>query len=321
MDHAFKWIENRGLCREQDYPYHAKAGICALNCAPVVQVTGFTDVPSSDEAALQAAVAQQPVSVAIEADQPAFQFYKSGVFTKACGTKLDHGVLVVGYGSENGSDFFLVKNSWGNTWGEKGFIKLARNIGVPEGQCGVAMVPSYPTAHVIQKNDVIQTPPNDVTLDSSAIIETCAEVTTCVVHFTSLSVTPEAPKRGKPIHFAGTGMINKAFGNSTFDLQVRLAGEEVFAHTGSMCGDTHIPLPLHLGHINVHGFQCPVPHGKFDNVAVDVNLPIIAPSGNYEIRITSSDNSDQLFCINVKLDLTSSEEELVSSTGGVYEIM
>ena len=92
------------------------------------------------------AISQQPVSIAIEADQRDFQLYKSGVFTGKCGTTLDHGVLVVGYGSENTNDYYLVKNSWGPTWGEAGYIKLGRgpqyNDG--QGQCGILLEDSYP---------------------------------------------------------------------------------------------------------------------------------------------------------------------------------
>ena len=95
---------------------------------------------------MMAALAQQPVSIAIEADQKDFQMYKSGVFTGACGTNLDHGVLAVGYGTDNGSDYYLVKNSWGTTWGQGGYIMLGRgkqyNSG--SGQCGLLMQASYP---------------------------------------------------------------------------------------------------------------------------------------------------------------------------------
>jgi C1A family cysteine protease len=92
------------------------------------------------------AVSKQPVSIAIEADQREFQLYKSGVFSTSCGINLDHGVLVVGYGSENNLDYYLVKNSWGTSWGNNGYIKLGRgkqyNNG--DGQCGLLLQGSYP---------------------------------------------------------------------------------------------------------------------------------------------------------------------------------
>lgn len=154
MDNAFAWIEkNGGLCTEASYPYTSgttkTAGSCATTCANVAnsKVAAFVDVSPNSDSAMMAAIAQQPVSVAIEADQKEFQLYKSGVFTGSCGTNLDHGVLVVGYGSESGGDYYLVKNSWSTTWGDQGYIKLGRgsqyNNGA--GQCGVLMQASYPT--------------------------------------------------------------------------------------------------------------------------------------------------------------------------------
>jgi len=107
-----------------------------------VTVKSFTDVPSRDENALKVAVAQQPVSVAIEADKSVFQLYKSGVMdSKSCGTKLDHGVLAVGYGTQDGKDYWKVKNSWGPDWGQSGYILLGRGDNI----CGISQQPSYPT--------------------------------------------------------------------------------------------------------------------------------------------------------------------------------
>jgi C1A family cysteine protease len=96
---------------------------------------------------LREAVSQQPISVAIEADSRTFQLYTSGVITsESCGTNLDHGVLVVGYGEEDGIAYWLVKNSWGDSWGDNGYVKIERsNSTSSHGTCGIAIQPSYPS--------------------------------------------------------------------------------------------------------------------------------------------------------------------------------
>merc|ERR1712232_153896 len=145
MDNAFSWVQQNGICSETAYPYTSgggQTGTCKKGCSPVVTITGHTDVPARNENALKAAVSKQPVSVAIEADKSAFQLYRSGILDNAgCGTNLDHGVLVVGYGTGSGKDYWKVKNSWGASWGEEGYIRMVRNAN----QCGVAQQPSYPT--------------------------------------------------------------------------------------------------------------------------------------------------------------------------------
>ena len=143
MDYAFKYIiENKGLDTEADYPYMMKNEACnsAKEKTVAATITSFTDVPANSEAQLMAALAKGPVSIAIEADQAGFQSYKSGVFSGPCGVKLDHGVLAVGYTA----DAWIVKNSWGATWGDAGYIMLARNNNPPSGTCGLLLQPSYP---------------------------------------------------------------------------------------------------------------------------------------------------------------------------------
>jgi C1A family cysteine protease len=145
MDSAFQYImDNNGLCAESDYAYRGIDQKCK-SCNPVATISGFKDVPAGDEDALKQAVAMGPVSIAIEADKLAFQFYHTGVFSnKRCGHNLDHGVLAVGYGSDaaTGKTFWKVKNSWGEVWGEQGYIRIAMG----QNLCGVADSASYPVA-------------------------------------------------------------------------------------------------------------------------------------------------------------------------------
>ena len=148
MDSAFQYVmANGGITSESNSPYTAQDGTCKSTKAKqvVATVSSFTDVPAGSEAALMSAVAQQPVSVAVEADQSVFQLYAGGVMTSSCGTNLDHGVLAVGYGTQSGLDYWKVKNSWGADWGMNGYILLGRGSQYgANGQCGIQMDPSYP---------------------------------------------------------------------------------------------------------------------------------------------------------------------------------
>jgi len=153
MDSAFSWTQkNGGLCSEADYPYVSgttrTAGTCAQSSCTLdskVAPKSYTDVQKNSDSAMMSALNKGPVSIAIEADQSAFQLYKSGVFTEACGDNLDHGVLAVGYGTQNGQDYYKVKNSWGTSWGMDGYILLERGGSQKTGQCGMLSgPPSYP---------------------------------------------------------------------------------------------------------------------------------------------------------------------------------
>ncbi|XP_054785261.1 senescence-specific cysteine protease SAG39-like [Prosopis cineraria] len=149
MDDAFKFIiKNKGITSEANYPYKGVDGTCNANeeANHVATINGYEDVPANSEQALQKAVANQPVSVAIDASGSDFQFYSSGIFTGSCGTELDHGVTAIGYGVSDDTEYWLVKNSWGTEWGEEGYIRMQRNVNTQEGLCGIAMQASYPTA-------------------------------------------------------------------------------------------------------------------------------------------------------------------------------
>lgn len=143
MTDAFKYIQDNGICLESDYTYSAMDGKCK-KCTVVTKIDSFIEIPTNNEDALKQAVSMQPVSVAIEADQGSFQFYSKGVMTSSCGTNLDHGVLAVGYGTLNGVDYWKVKNSWGENWGDSGYILLQRNTKDSAGQCGITLMASYP---------------------------------------------------------------------------------------------------------------------------------------------------------------------------------
>jgi len=148
MDDAFKYVlQAGGVETEKDYPFRRHNGKCQADEKKYVgRIQSYADVPIRNELQLKAAVAQQPVAVGIQASQGTFMYYHSGVISSGCGTNLDHAVLVVGYGEEAGKPYWLVKNTWGAYWGEKGFVKILREDAndATTGMCGIASMPSYP---------------------------------------------------------------------------------------------------------------------------------------------------------------------------------
>ncbi|KAJ1698811.1 hypothetical protein LUZ63_007323 [Rhynchospora breviuscula] len=146
--YGFDWVaKNGGITTEANYPYTQTQGACAYSKISdhAATITGYQHVTAYSESALMNAVANQPVSIAIDASGSAFQFYSGGIFTGPCGTNLDHAVTAVGYGTSSGTNYWIVKNSWGTSWGESGYIRMKKNVSSSSGLCGLAMDPSYPT--------------------------------------------------------------------------------------------------------------------------------------------------------------------------------
>ena len=149
MDSAFEYAIDNGMCSEDEDPYKGSTDSCitpSLDCDRVAKFSHCVDIDSENELELKEAVSLGPVSVAIEADTSVFQFYSGGIIKSSnCGESLDHGVLVVGYGEEDGEKYWIVKNSWGESWGENGYVRIARTDSVSDsGVCGIALQASYP---------------------------------------------------------------------------------------------------------------------------------------------------------------------------------
>jgi cathepsin L len=148
-DSAFKYMINNGQCTEASYPYKAgvtkTAGTCQKCTSAGVSFSSCYDVTPKDQVALAAAVSKHPVAIAIEADTRYFQSYSGGILdSTSCGTSLDHAVEIIGYGSENGVDYWNVRNSWGSSWGESGYVRIKKTSSTNDiGICGVAAEPSF----------------------------------------------------------------------------------------------------------------------------------------------------------------------------------
>jgi len=145
MDNAFEYIETQGLTDESNYPYTAQDGYSCetYNITNGFKISSYVDVADS-QTDLVSAIALQPVAVAINANP--IQLYTEGIFNDwSCSDQIDHGVLAVGYGTDAGQDFFKIKNSWGGSWGESGYFRVARRD-FGSGICGCTTNASYPVA-------------------------------------------------------------------------------------------------------------------------------------------------------------------------------
>jgi C1A family cysteine protease len=132
-DKAVDWAATKGNCKQADYPYKARNQVCQTTCTAVTKPNPSAP-KGTTEAALASALEKGPVGVAVDASG-GFQSYHSGVFSGPCGTQLNHAILAVGSGTSGAQKYWIVKNSWGTTWGDKGYISLVQG----KNQCGVNM--------------------------------------------------------------------------------------------------------------------------------------------------------------------------------------
>lgn len=146
-DQVFNYIARAGgMCADTDYASYKNYASSCTRCSTAsgTKTTGYKDVPQS-QAGLEEALSKAPLLVQVNSVNQVWQFYKSGVVTGSCPTASTHAVIAVGYGSDNGRDYYTLKNQWGTTWGEGGYIRLGRGSQYgAAGQCGVQLVARYP---------------------------------------------------------------------------------------------------------------------------------------------------------------------------------
>ena len=148
MDSVFEYAMTNPLCLDEDYEYtsgNGKTSSCDTSCEGVIAVESCYDIAENNQQDLKTALFEQPISVAIDASTPYFQMYSGGIIdSDKCGTDLDHAVFLIGYGTENDVDYWLLRNSWSNTWGVDGTFKILRTDSENDaGICGIAMMASY----------------------------------------------------------------------------------------------------------------------------------------------------------------------------------
>jgi cathepsin L len=141
-----QYVEKHSQELESQYRYTARTGTCKAKTGSV-SVKGIANVRAGGSSSLKAAIAKGPTSVTVEADRSVFQRYKSGVLNSSqCGTQLDHAITAVGYGTSGGQEYYIVRNSWGTSWGDRGYINIAATSS-GKGICGIQQVSVWPTTN------------------------------------------------------------------------------------------------------------------------------------------------------------------------------
>lgn len=150
MPSSFSYLRNQGICSERSYPYRGRKQYCRVRCSPAIPrggLVGYRSVPSQHEYSLMTAVYQQPVSIALEA-RNFIHHYRGGIINGGCGTRVNHGVLAVGYGTYGRRFYWKIKNSWGSWWGEHGYFRIKRGC-----ICGMCQRGSYPVMRRMVEED------------------------------------------------------------------------------------------------------------------------------------------------------------------------
>jgi hypothetical protein len=273
-------VHNGGIGSEASYPYTAKTSHKCNTVPSVASISGYTDVPTNSPTAMMNALAMQPVAIAIEADQSGFQFYSSGVFTGACGTSLDHGVLATGYGTLNGADYWAVKNSWGASWGSNGYIYLSKSVSQSGGQCGLLMAASYPTKAAAVE-ETAAAPVGD-------IWTSCAKKGDKLTNL-AVKITPDPPVKGKSVTIAASGTLSETVSSGTIDLVIKVLGIPVINKKIDLCTASK-------------KVTCPIPAGPL-SLDVTQAIPSAIPSGQYTGEVTVTDQSGaEITCVDLKLN-------------------
>eukprot|EP01025_Chloroclados_australasicus_P026506 TRINITY_DN2636_c0_g1_i1.p1 TRINITY_DN2636_c0_g1~~TRINITY_DN2636_c0_g1_i1.p1 ORF type:complete len:371 (-),score=29.40 TRINITY_DN2636_c0_g1_i1:232-1308(-) len=144
---AYDWMRTQGILRYVTYPYTEGKTSCnnsLLNSPAFTHIKSWTQMPPNNEHLMMRQLVKQPIAVALQGYTRDFQLYRSGVYDGNCKYSLDHAAALVGYGTKNGKDYYLLKNSWGRNWGQDGYMYIARNYSDQRGKCGIAMYPAFP---------------------------------------------------------------------------------------------------------------------------------------------------------------------------------